>query len=277
MRSELAHFLPASSGDVAWPDAGAAPEKRWEHRARTLRRTLGRHRCPSGGSSSLGQNGGWCLVGGNHRDECCSAKDPTCKRCRFGYYIPWPHAEADTGLGKALASFFAGKSVIDLGAGVGQYGQYFKAHPSADGAVQYRGYDGAENAEEYTNGFLQWADLSWETDIEPAEWVMSFEVGEHIDRKFEGEFIRNLHRCNTQGIVYSWALPGQGGFHHINLRSAEYLRGEFEKLGYVEDIEASKKLREVSNAYWFRQNTHVFRRVASGGASPQSRRADRIP
>ena len=191
MRSELAHF---GGGGVAWPDGGAAPGKLWEHRARTLRRTLGRHRCPAGGTSSVGQNGGWCLVGGGPHDECCAATNPPCKRCRFGYYIPWPHTEADTGLAQALASFFAGKSVIDLGAGVGQYGQYFKNHPSIDGAVQYRGYDGAENAEEYTNGFLQWADLSWETDIEPAQWVMSFEVGEHIDREFEGEFIRNLHR-----------------------------------------------------------------------------------
>ena len=90
------------------------------------------------------------------------------------------------------------------------------------------------------------------------------------------ELAINLHRCNTQGIVYSWALPGQGGFHHVNLRSAEFLRSEFEKLGYEEDVEASKKLRAVAKKYWFKQNTHVFRRVASGGASPQRRRDDRI-
>ena len=75
----------------------------------------------------------------------------------------------------------------------------------------------------YTKGFLKWVDLSWETDMDPSDWVMSFEVGEHIDRAFEGEFIRNIHKLNRKGIVLSWANLGQQGFHHVNTRSPQYV------------------------------------------------------
>jgi hypothetical protein len=255
MRTALATFDPSAA--LTWP-VGGVVGKEWEHRARTLRSALGRYRCPAGGTSSLGQNGGWCLTDQAETKACCDASPP-CAKCRWGYFLPWPHTEADGGLAASLAKFFAGQSVIDLGAGVGQYGQYFREHPSSP-PVSYRGYDGAENVEAYTKGFLHWVDLSWETDIVPADWVMSFEVGEHIDRQFEGEFIRNLHKLNTKGVVMSWAVPGQGGFHHVNTRSVNFLRHAFATLGYTVDEAMSLKLRESARYYWFKKNLQVYRR-----------------
>ena len=53
------------------------------------------------------------------------------------------------------------------------------------------------------------------------DWVQSFEVGEHIPPKSTEIYIDNLVRHARNGLVLSWAIVGQGGFHHINLRPVD--------------------------------------------------------
>ena len=64
--------------------------------------------------------------------------------------------------------------INDFGAGVGAYGH---ALLSLAPSLPYRGYDGAGNVANWTNGFIRWFDLTHERLTLPrAHWVMSLEA-----------------------------------------------------------------------------------------------------
>ena len=84
---------------------------------------------------------------------------------------------------------------------------------------------------------------------------------EHIPSIFEGMLIRNLHRHNTKGIILSWGVLGQDGYHHINNHSNKYVIDLFESLGYEYQKEWSEKFRNPDdNYFWFVGSTMVFKR-----------------
>jgi len=173
-------------------------------------------------------------------------------------------------------------SILDIGAGVGQYGHALLA---LDPAHRYSGVDGAGNVERLTNGFLRWANLaSPELSLPRADWVMSLEVGEHVPHAVEQHFVRNLHAHNCVGIVLSWSHPPYGGCGHVNNHHTPYIVALFAELGYVYDADASRLLRERHTRtkantiawrpkntpqhaglggpfYWFRESIYVLRRA----------------
>lgn len=218
--------------------------------------------CPKGATNQIGLNGGWCLRASERKVKCCAMTPPCEEFCSWGYAIPWPHSGADHGLAKELGQFFQGRSVLDLGAGVGQYGQYFKENPQF--AVRWRGFDGAENVEAYTRGFVRWTDLTWAGDPAvgaPSDWVLSLEVGEHIEANAAEAYVHNIDKYNTQGAVVSWAVPGQNGFHHVNELPNEDIRAMFAAKGYKSDPEAERAMRSASRHKWFKNTVMVFRRI----------------
>ncbi len=164
----------------------------------------------------------------------------------------------DEPLAEALLSFFKKEeaiSIADFGCGHGKYTKLF------DTEIKTDGFDGNPNTEALTNGLCKVLDLSLTFDSKKKyDWIMSLEVGEHIPKEFEGSFLWNLHNNNTQGIVLSWAIPGQGGNGHFNEQSNEYIKDKFKALGYENDLEAEKFLREKATHWWFKNTIMVFKR-----------------
>ena len=246
-----------------------------------LLRAIGAARC-AGGDETAGTGGhiatgGWCLKASKRRQACCAQGNACARRDHCDptwkpepYPIPWPHARADVGVAGELAQLFRGASVLDLGAGVGQYGQYFRAHPEAE--IRYAGYDGAGNVEEYTKGFLKYADLTWDLGafgVPVSDWVLSLEVGEHVPYAHEDAFVQNLHALNREGVVLSWAVPGQGGAGHVNERRNADVVATFEALGYVSGDDLAARLRAaVVSAPWLRGTIMVFLRTAQPTRTP---------
>ena len=100
---------------------------------------------------------------------------------------------------------------------------------------------------------------------EPAGWVLSLEVGEHLPPALEHSFVLNLHRLNHRGIVLSWAAPHQAGKAHVNCHSKRYLKTLFERDGlYVLDVETTSVLSRAASAPFYRRNVQVFRRRVDG-------------
>ena len=213
---------------------------------------------------AIDSSGGWCYSNASSRVV-----------SQFGatFRLPAGHVVPDANFAAALALHFHNRSVIDLGAGVGLYGHAFA---SLDSTVRWRGYDGGPNAEAFTHGYVQWANLGWPLPnavAEVAEWVMSLEVGEHLPAPSERAFVRNLHVLNSCGVVLSWARPRQSGKGHVNCHEAEYLRALFERGGlYSLDVEATARLTlAAKKRHNLRRNVQVFRRSGSGpecGAKP---------
>lgn len=166
------------------------------------------------------------------------------------------------GLRGALLDFFAeegaGTTVADFGCGRGDY-----AAALAAAGFAVRAYDGNPNVEAMSGGVGKPLDLSARVDVGPADWVMSFEVGEHLPREFEQVFLDNLARHARRGLIVSWAVPGQGGRGHFNERPLEYVRAEVARRGFAVDEAASARLRGASTLSWFRRNIHVYRKPAA--------------
>jgi hypothetical protein len=150
-------------------------------------------------------------------------------------------------------------SLSDFGAGVGQYAAEIAPHLAPE--FQYNAYDGAGNIEEYTKSYVRFADLSAPLNLPQTDWVMSLEVGEHVPARFEGMFLRNLHRHNCKGVVLSWGVLGQNGLHHINNHSNDYIVRVFTELGYERDVVWEQRFRNRrDNQWWFVGGSFVFRR-----------------
>jgi drug/metabolite transporter (DMT)-like permease len=156
-----------------------------------------------------------------------------------------------------LTHLFAGSTVYDLGAGMGQYTQCLREVAAIDSLA----YDGAENIEHATNGTVRFMDLSepqpWEV-LGVRDWVLSLEVAEHIPAAFESTYLFNIDHANRKGIVISWAIRNQTGYHHVNCRNNSEVISLFASMGYRYDRQQSSKLRSLVNLWWFRQTIMVF-------------------
>ena len=149
-------------------------------------------------------------------------------------------------------------SILDVGAGSGQYGLYFA---SVAPSVRYSAVDGALNVERFTDGRVRWADLSLPLLLDgPSEWVMSLEVGEHLPQEFESQFFDTLDAWNTRGVVLSWAVVGQPGAGHVNCRDNPYVVSKMEGLGYWLDENVTALGRSAPQNWWFKNTFMVFRR-----------------
>jgi len=133
-----------------------------------------------------------------------------------------PGHPIDENLGKYLCQYFgskyAGHTVLDLGCGDGYYTKLLRENPySVGNKIQCDGYDGNPNTPQLTNGICGILDLTVSFKlVKKYHTVLCLEVGEHIPKTYFLNFIENIHNNNTEEVILSWAIPGQGGHgaHH---------------------------------------------------------------
>lgn len=157
----------------------------------------------------------------------------------------------DEPLAKELCKLFKSTAVVDLGCGEGKY---VKALNEA--GIVASGYDGNHNTELYQNCKVH--DLTTPLNILPVNWVLSLEVGEHIPSEHTASYINNLKRLNRNGIVLSWAIPGQGGDGHVNELPNEEVIAMFPEYSY--DKKTSERLRKAATLWWFKNTIMVFKK-----------------
>ncbi|GAB6022251.1 hypothetical protein CHUAL_006383 [Chamberlinius hualienensis] len=182
---------------------------------------------------------------------------------------------------------FKSQTVGDLGAGLGWYGRFWTRKTNyffgPENAVEqkwyfkrsdvvkivatpmkirsWRGYDGAGNVEEMTNGLVNYMDLTDEHDLPiKFDWVISLEVGEHIPPIHENTFVDNLVRHACKGIVLSWAVEGQGGHFHVNTHNNSYVRELLKLRGFHSNLEVEGSLRSHVILDYFKNTIMVFER-----------------
>ena len=122
-------------------------------------------------------------------------------------------------------------------------------------------YDGGPYYDVVSEGRVKYLDLTLPHYGLPLyDWVMSLEVAEHVPRKFESVYIDNIVRHAKEGIVLSWAVPGQGGHSHINNRPLDYVIAKLKSHSFIHDPEASKLLQSKASVSWLRKNINVYKR-----------------
>lgn len=155
---------------------------------------------------------------------------------------------------------FAGKTVIDLGAGLGHYGKIFQEEGSK--VAGWEGYDGAMNVEKATNGLVKFMDLTQPDAADQrlcsaGDYVLSLEVGEHIPKEHQENYLRNI-RCHArEGAVISWA--NQGGYAHVNKLPLETVKALMDKWGFEVDEELTRGAKEASTRWYFTNNVVVYK------------------
>jgi hypothetical protein len=125
----------------------------------------------------------------------------------------------------------------------------------------YDSFDGAPFTEHTTGNLVSFLDLSVPIYHLPQyDWVMSLEVAEHIPAKFESIYLDNLARHAIEGVILSWAVPGQSGTSHVNNRDFNYVKSQMEKRGFRHDAVATENLKKIATLFWFKKNINVFRK-----------------
>lgn len=147
------------------------------------------------------------------------------------------------------------EKVNDLGAGPGFYAQYLKQR-----GFEVFACDASEDIIYYSLCKVWEIDLSINNpDIPVREATLCLEVGEHIEPEHEATVLDNIANSATKKIIMSWAIPGQGGFGHVNCRENDYIIAQMEARGWKHNPDESDFLRaRCSGCSWFENTLMVF-------------------
>ncbi|HEY4517436.1 MAG TPA: class I SAM-dependent methyltransferase [Candidatus Paceibacterota bacterium] len=149
------------------------------------------------------------------------------------------------------------RSVLDIGCGTGAFLSVFKEQGSI-----ILGVDGAWVSKEersIPDDAFQSADLERPLHLNKQfDLVVSLEVAEHISKASAKNFVEN---CTRHGdlVLFSAAIPHQGGTHHINEQWPSYWVALFAEQGYVPvDCLRKKIWNNPEVSFWFAQNILFF-------------------
>src|SRR5271165_995678 len=88
--------------------------------------------------------------------------------------------------------------------------------------------------------------------------VLCLETAEHIEPEGAAAVVSNCVR-HSDVILFSAAIPGQGGLHHVNEQPPEYWQRLFDQAGYdVLDIIRPLIWYHTGIPAWYRQNMLLF-------------------
>jgi SAM-dependent methyltransferase len=88
--------------------------------------------------------------------------------------------------------------------------------------------------------------------------VQALEVAEHLPESAAESFVESLTR-HGDVIMFSAAVPGQGGEHHVNEQPLRYWRAKFARRGYAAYDALRPLLRGKAEVEpWYRYNLLVY-------------------
>ncbi len=163
------------------------------------------------------------------------------------------------------------RSVVDVGCGVGTWATVALEL----GATEVLGIDG-----DYVDrGQLQIADtcfIPW--DLKKTlrlerrfDLAISLEVGEHLPAECAEIFVESLVRL-APVVLFSAAVPGQGGHHHVNEQWPAYWAELFARHNFkAVDCVRPEIWNDERVEYWYRQNTILYARHDYMSQHPQLR------
>lgn len=152
------------------------------------------------------------------------------------------------------------KSAVDLGCGVGTWLSVLEQ----SGATDVCGVDGSWVNKKFLKirkeHFIE-KNLAEDIDLDIGrrfDLAMSLEVAEHLPPDAAEDFVSLLTGL-SDFVLFSAAIPDQGGIGHVNEQWPTYWISLFERRGYVA-IDAIRKQvwADKSIKWWYRQNALLF-------------------
>lgn len=153
-----------------------------------------------------------------------------------------------------LIQLFQPSSLVDVGCGLGNFLKVFCDH----GITDVVGVDGewVDRSKLYcAEACFVTRDLEQPLDVgRRFDLVLCLEVAEHISPAAADVLVQSLVQLGDR-IVFSAALPGQGGDNHLNEQDVAYWQAKFEQYGYVFiDLFRNTLWNDQRLKWWYRQN-----------------------
>jgi SAM-dependent methyltransferase len=155
-----------------------------------------------------------------------------------------------------IVGWFNPKTMVDVGCGTGAFTRAYKT-----AGVQVLGIDNDVDSKQLLINpeEFQRCDLLWPLGLDRRfDLVNCLEVAEHLPPSRGPSFISDLCRL-ADVVVFSAAVPGQGGTHHVNEQWPSYWIAHFEKNGFQAfDCIRPQIWQNRKIDWWYVQNTFVF-------------------
>ena len=167
-----------------------------------------------------------------------------------------PSLKSATEILPLVAEFVHPQSVIDIGCGVGTWlavWQKFGAEIyGVDGDYVDRSQLFIDEENFYPANLEERVTLNKRFDL-----AMSLEVAEHLSPERADSFVEDLTRL-ADVILFSAAIPAQGGVGHVNEQWQSHWAQKFLRFGYVVvDCLRPKIWANDNIEFWYRQNIFV--------------------
>lgn len=150
------------------------------------------------------------------------------------------------------------RSVLDLGCGTGAWLSVF----DQSGVGDLQGVDATRASDEtlqISRSRIKECRLEDPLDLgRRFDLAMSVEVAEHLPESAAETIVASLCK-HSDAVLFSAAVPGQGGFHHINEQWPDYWARIFRANGYdCFDILRSEIWDNENVEWWYRQNIFIY-------------------
>ncbi|MBR0695279.1 hypothetical protein [Bradyrhizobium lablabi] len=168
-------------------------------------------------------------------------------------------------------------SVVDIGCAGGGWLSVWQQ----EGIADIRGVDGdyvrLEDLEIGPDLFTS-ADLSRPLKLgRTFDLVESLEVAEHIDETSADNFVASLVSHAGKYILFSAAVPGQGGEYHVNEQPYDYWRMRLKPHGFdAYDFVRPRIMNDARISFWYRYNCILYVHRSHQAALNQRVQATRV-
>jgi SAM-dependent methyltransferase len=162
-----------------------------------------------------------------------------------------------------VVELLAPSSVVDFGCGTGSWLSVFERHGASVFGLE--GGSPAPSQLQIEPRLVQRVDLEKRIDLgRMFDLAVTLEVAEHLPADCAETFVESLAR-HADAVLFSAAVPGQGGTHHINEQWPCYWAERFAAHGFeCFDILRLRIWEDERVAWWYRQNVMIY---ARGGAA----------
>jgi SAM-dependent methyltransferase len=159
-----------------------------------------------------------------------------------------------------LMDLTGAQSVLDVGCGIGAWLEEFRRA----GVEDYLGMDALDREHHPTLApeHFRKTDLADGVEIDRTfDLTICLEVGEHLPADSADRLVEALVQ-SAPVVVFSAAIPHQGGVGHLNEQWPEYWRTRFEARNYQQhDVLRPAIWFDERVAWWYRQNAYIYAKV----------------